>query len=157
MVSSSGTPYLRSGWLAALRGCLLCVVLVVGPNLVLAQVPEAAAALGIGDTHGSLSFLPWEQIDPYSGNVLLTVTDLDLPGNAGFNLTIRRHYNGKTGLTMYLDCGFPRIATVAAPVVPVRAYPIILMPDGSQVRMLQDPNDSTSHLNRTGNLGERIR
>src|SRR5262245_35685285 len=41
------------------------------------------------------SELPFEHIDPMSGNLLLTFTDLVLPGNAGFDLRIQRTYNSK--------------------------------------------------------------
>jgi hypothetical protein len=37
--------------------------------------------------------LPWEQIDTYSGNVILSFEDLTLPGNAGLDLTIHRTTN----------------------------------------------------------------
>ena len=41
------------------------------------------------------SQLPYEHIDPLTGNLLLTFTDLVLPGNAGFDLRIQRTYNSK--------------------------------------------------------------
>jgi YD repeat-containing protein len=39
--------------------------------------------------------LPFEHIDPLTGNLLLTFTDIHLPGNAGFDLNIQRVYNIK--------------------------------------------------------------
>ncbi len=47
--------------------------------------------------HGSFSLLPWEHIDTYTGNVVLSFTDLVLPGNAGFNLAIQRIFNTNDG------------------------------------------------------------
>jgi hypothetical protein len=34
----------------------------------------------------TFSVLPYEHVDPLTGNLLLTFTDLVLPGNAGFDL-----------------------------------------------------------------------
>jgi YD repeat-containing protein len=50
---------------------------------------------GFSRTRELISQLPFEHIDPMTGNVLLTFTDLELPGNAGFDLRIQRTYNSK--------------------------------------------------------------
>jgi hypothetical protein len=42
--------------------------------------------------------LPFEHIDTVSGNLILTFTDLVVPGNAGFNLTFIRAYNSRANL-----------------------------------------------------------
>lgn len=42
-----------------------------------------------------LNFGPHEYLNLFSGNLLLTNTDLHLPGNAGFDLDITRIYNSK--------------------------------------------------------------
>ncbi len=52
-------------------------------------------AKGVIPEHGAVSFFPWEHIDACTGDVLLSFTDLVLPGSAGFNLTVQRTYNGK--------------------------------------------------------------
>src|ERR1051325_5471981 len=57
--------------------------------------------------HDYLSWLPFEQIDPGSGSLLLTFTDLSLPGNAGLNLTWTRTYNSKTEAWTYGLAGVP--------------------------------------------------
>ena len=41
------------------------------------------------------SELPFEHIDPHTGNLLLTFADLTIPGNAGFEVKIQRTYNSK--------------------------------------------------------------
>lgn len=140
-------PHSSNSAVTVACAAFLVTLLMAGPAKVQAQ--DAAAALGIGDTHGSLSFAPWEKIDTYTGNVLLSFTDLDLPGNAGFNLTVRRYCNSKNGFGCYLDYGFPGVATTPSLGVPVRAYPIIVMPDGSQVRTLQDPDHPTQYRTTT--------
>src|SRR5262245_4111692 len=43
------------------------------------------------------SWLPFENIDTVTGNLMLSFTDLSLPGDAGFDLTIRRTYNSRDG------------------------------------------------------------
>jgi len=84
MASSSDRVRVQSSrWVATCAGVLLALCLfMVTPAT--AQVPDAAAALGIGDTHGSLSFAPLGQTDTYAGNGLLSFSELDEPGNAGF-------------------------------------------------------------------------
>ena len=77
MPSSSVTVRPPSSLSAATIACLLLALCLLVVMPARAQVQDAAAAQGIGDTHGSLSFFPWERIDPYSGNVLLTFTDFD--------------------------------------------------------------------------------
>jgi YD repeat-containing protein len=54
-------------------------------------------ATGVQPSRAYVSVLPWEQIDAYSGNLILTFTDLVLPGNAGFDLALTRTYNNKGG------------------------------------------------------------
>lgn len=63
-------------------------------------VPATAAnevfdARGFAPNRDYFSQLPYEHIDPLTGNLLLTFTDLVLPGNAGFDLKIQRTYNSK--------------------------------------------------------------
>jgi len=62
---------------------------------VLAQPDHPMAAIGRIPGHGTLSTFPWEHVDSYTGNVLLSFTDLVLPGNAGFNLVVQRTFNSK--------------------------------------------------------------
>ncbi|HJS74698.1 MAG TPA: DUF6531 domain-containing protein, partial [Vicinamibacteria bacterium] len=56
---------------------------------------EAFNANGFDQNRDYFSGLPMEHIDPMSGNLILTFTDLVLPGNAGFDLRIQRVYNSK--------------------------------------------------------------
>jgi hypothetical protein len=71
----------------------------------LSVMPGASGFAGVFDDRGFspnrdyFSQLPYEHIDPMTGNLLLTFTDLVLPGNAGFDLKIQRTYNSK----IYLD------------------------------------------------------
>ena len=51
--------------------------------------------MGFSPNRELVSQLPFEHIDPMTGNLLLTFTDLELPGNAGFDLRIQRTYNSK--------------------------------------------------------------
>jgi hypothetical protein len=52
-----------------------------------------------------------EHIDPMTGNLPLTFTDLVLPGNAGFDLKIQRIYNSK--ITQYLSSTKTRVVNFA--------------------------------------------
>lgn len=63
--------------------------------------PTARAADPIFDASGATvrrpmeTQLPFEHVDPLTGNLLLTFTDLALPGNGGLDLVIQRTYNSK--------------------------------------------------------------
>jgi YD repeat-containing protein len=48
---------------------------------------------GAPQKHGSDSLMGMDRVDPLSGNLLLAHTDLELPGNAGFDLRVTRYYN----------------------------------------------------------------
>lgn len=77
--------------------------LVVVFGLILGSGPSAAAQSPVEEpfTNGFKSGRsyfspePWEHYDPVSGNVLLTFTDLVLPGNAGRPLSIQRTFNNQ--------------------------------------------------------------
>lgn len=73
---------------------------VAGLILALSAAPAAFAdnpfdARGLDRHRQTFNQLPFEHIDPLTGNLLLTFTDLVLPGNAGFDLRIQRTYNSK--------------------------------------------------------------
>jgi YD repeat-containing protein len=51
--------------------------------------------------------LPFEHIDTVSGNLLLSYTDLALPGNAGFSLAVTRTYNSQDGRWRFGIAGVP--------------------------------------------------
>ena len=106
---------------------------------------EVFDAWGFVQNRDFFSQLPYEHIDPLSGNLLLTFTDLVLPGNAGFDLRIQRTYNSKiyrsfstsgdqldedspagVGWTMHLG----RVLNPEA----LGAGPVIEMPDGRRQR-----------------------
>jgi YD repeat-containing protein len=74
-----------------------CLLAFIGVPL-LGVVPPAFAQTvfdqnGFGANHDSYTVLPYEYVDPLSGNLILVVNDLTLPGNAGMNLSIQRVYN----------------------------------------------------------------
>jgi YD repeat-containing protein len=73
---------------------LLCALLLAAPSLRAAPHPVLDAK-GFQPTRDLVNELPFEHIDPMTGNLLLTFTDLVLPGNAGFDLRIQRTYNSK--------------------------------------------------------------
>ncbi|HKY21473.1 MAG TPA: RHS repeat-associated core domain-containing protein [Vicinamibacterales bacterium] len=52
-------------------------------------------ATGIQPNRGSFSTMPFEHIDLATGSLVLTFTDLVLPGNAGRDLRFQRSYNSK--------------------------------------------------------------
>ncbi|MEP7305931.1 MAG: DUF6531 domain-containing protein [Acidobacteriota bacterium] len=54
-------------------------------------------ATGVQANREYFSQLPFEHIDTLTGSLVLTYTDLVLPGNAGLDLRFTRTYNSKTG------------------------------------------------------------
>lgn len=77
-----------------LRLALVAVVLLAWPRGA-GAAEEVFDATGYSPLRTPFSQLPYEHIDPLTGNVMLTFTDLVLPGNAGFDLKIQRTYNSK--------------------------------------------------------------
>src|SRR5262245_37327313 len=103
----------------------------------------------------TVSELPFEHIDPMSGNLLLTFTDLVLPGNAGFDLRIQRTYNSKiysdkpnqpyiedswAGIGWSLHFGRVLDPDSAAP------GPVVEMPDGSRHQLYLHKTNETSRF-----------
>src|SRR5699024_8085054 len=50
---------------------------------------------GSNAPRGFSALAPAEQVDPFTGNVIIRHTDLHLPGVAGLDLTLQRVYNSK--------------------------------------------------------------
>jgi hypothetical protein len=66
--------------------------------LLLANAAVARGQEGIAGSQPNRAYasqLPFEQIDPLSGNLMLQFTDLVLPGNAGRDLRFQRTFNRK--------------------------------------------------------------
>ncbi len=124
--------------------------------------------LGFKKNKTYLRFSPGEYVNIFSGNLLLTHTDLILPGNGGFNLKLQRTYNSKlfadftnidnptiSGLTLGSlglgwDMHFGRISDYGLTVINDPNEFFLQMPDGSihQIYNNNHPN-ITSHVGRT--------
>jgi len=87
-------PNAITGLLHIVFGVAICVFAPFPAN---AQDDPGFNAQGFQQSRTYISELPFEHIDPFSGNVILTFTDLSLPGNAGFDLTWIRVHNSKIG------------------------------------------------------------
>lgn len=116
-----------------------------------AGAPRAAGAAdaifdakGFSPNRDFMSELPFEHVDPLTGNLLLTFTDLVLPGGGGLDLRIQRTYNIKV-YASYTNTGQYVIGEVGAlgvgwtfhfgrvldPTTSLMPGPVIEMPDGS--------------------------
>ena len=80
---------------AAWRQALLSLAASLLAAVALPAADTVFDAKGFSPQREFFSQLPFEHVDPMTGNVLLTFTDLELPGNAGFTLRIQRTYNSK--------------------------------------------------------------
>src|SRR3972149_1165448 len=61
----------------------------------LVAIGENYDELGFKKNKTYLKFSPEEYVNIFSGNLLLTHTDIILPGNGGLDLKIQRTYNSK--------------------------------------------------------------
>src|SRR5258708_19337374 len=119
---------------------------------------EVFDARGFNYNRDFFSQLPYEHIDPLTGNLLLTFTDLALPGNAGFELRIQRNYKSKIlkayqpsgdpldedswagiGWTLHLGRVLNALAIVPGP---------IEMPDGSRHKLFNHIDGSGRFITR---------
>ncbi len=64
-------------------------------------------AAGFKQNRDYFSEQPFEHVDTLSGGLVLTFTDLALPGNAGRELRFQRTYNSKTGHWTFGIAGVP--------------------------------------------------
>jgi RHS repeat-associated protein len=78
---------------------MLLFVFSLGATSAAAQ--NAFTEPGFQKNHDYLSLLPFEHIDLGTGSVILTFTDLAVPGNAGRDLKFQRTYNNKNQLWTY--------------------------------------------------------
>lgn len=69
-------------------------MLLVGLGSVWAQDSEYASPRFDPD-HAGESFMPVETVDTFSGALLLSYTDISLPGPGGFDLNVVRWYSSK--------------------------------------------------------------
>ncbi len=111
-----------------------------------AQTTPPTADTGFQPNRDYLALLPWESIDTVSGNVVLTFTDLELPGNGGRSLRFQRIFNnmlpgiGATHWTFGI-AGVPmRLVQSSGSLV------YVVMPDGSYARVQPEGSASSDWL-----------
>ena len=136
---------------------LVVLVLVLPWLVAAARADEVFDARGFNRNRDFFSQLPYEHIDPLTGNLLLTFVDLELPGNAGLDLRLQRTYNSKilpnypfgildadswAGVGWSFHLGRVRTGPADDPIA-------VEMPDGSSHKLF--PNfvgDSAKHVTR---------
>lgn len=100
------------------------------------QAPDPAFEVkGLHGNRDYFSELPFEHIDTLSGNLVLTFTDVVLPGNAGMDVRVQRTYNSNSGWSIGLEgiplsIRFPKAPLVGSP--PEQFMPVIIGSDGSE-------------------------
>ena len=71
------------------------LILIASAAFAQSAAVEAFNAMGFQKNRNYFSPEPYEHYDTVSGNVLLSFTDLTLPGNAGRSLQFQRFYNNQ--------------------------------------------------------------
>ncbi len=108
---------------------------------------------GITPFHNFSSMMPCEQVDPFTGNLMLTLTPFSLPQKGGWNLNINLVYNSK----IFRDPQFKDIAEdswvgigwslhmgrIIAPGTPSMA---VEMPDGSSHQCYSTNGDGSNAI-----------
>jgi hypothetical protein len=85
---------LRSDSSTLWKRLLLVIALMALPHVALAQGgPNLLQAKGYVAEHNWFSPFDWEHFDAVTGNIMLTFTDLTLPGNGGRELRFQRVFN----------------------------------------------------------------
>lgn len=98
--------------------------------------PPASAfePTGLQPAKGYFSQLPFERVDMINGGVILSFTDLVLPGNAGMDLRLVRNYNSQRNGRRWefgID-GVPiRVGVPAGNGQECCDYPLLIMADGT--------------------------
>ena len=79
------------------RIAMSVVAVIAFASLANGQSDPVFDAKGFQQNRDYFSQQPYENIDTLSGSLILTFTDLSLPGNAGRDLKFQRTYNSKVG------------------------------------------------------------
>jgi YD repeat-containing protein len=72
---------------------LLALLVAITSSASVASAQTVFDQNGFGAGRGTYSALPYEHVDPLSGNLIVVTTDLSLPGNNGLDVTVQRVYN----------------------------------------------------------------
>ena len=124
-----------------LVACAVVAFLVAAPGVTFSQNNHPGLdAPGFQQNRDYFSQMPFEHIDTLSGSLVLTFTDLVLPGNAGRELKFQRTYNSKNGVWSFGIVGYAlRIAEAPYPTAETpefqEATPALHMADGSVRKM----------------------
>ena len=105
-------------------GTLLCARPATGGESSVLPINQS----GIAPSRGYVSLLPWEQIDMFSGNVVLTFEDLVLPGYGGLDLRIQRTFNSNS-MDWRFSLGYPETIYDEGPNT---RFPVVSSGDGSE-------------------------
>lgn len=123
------------------NGVLACLLFCSSFSLAFGQGTHPVNdAPGFQQHRDYFSEMPFEHIDTLTGSLVLTFTDLVLPGDAGRELKFQRTYNSKGGNAWTFGIpGIPlRISNPAPPIDPQDPQdgtPALLMSDGSQRKL----------------------
>lgn len=86
-------PSVRRGRVALASIVLVATLTPTARPIAQTSTPPNFEPVGLQPQRAYFSQLPFESVDMVNGNVVLTFTDLILPGNAGMDLRLTRTYN----------------------------------------------------------------
>ncbi len=142
------TPSLLDLAVSSFRARCVLVFLLFSFGAHFVGADELFDARGFVQNRAYFGQAPLEHVDPATGSLILTFTDLVLPGNAGFDLRIQRTYNSKVyrnwealGNTLNEDswAGVGWTLHLGRILQPGSARPVIEMPDGSRHATFTNP------------------
>ena len=100
--------------------------------------------VGLQAQRGYFAQLPFEHVDMINGNLVLTFTDLALPGNGGMDLRIVRSYNHQAPLTRW-SFGFSGVPLRLEQPEPSGSdlpwEPTLVTGEGNRIRLYGGRND----------------
>jgi YD repeat-containing protein len=124
------------------------ILVIALSRLASAQGDPVLDAKGFQQNRGYVSDFEFEHIDPFSGSLLLTFTEVSLPGNAGMDLRFERVHNSKSyGLRSSWTFGIAGVPMFIsqAQVMDFRGVPIALQPPPEQGLPVFYTSDGARH------------
>jgi hypothetical protein len=129
----------------------LYFLLLIISNIALANMPDYYSEPGINNFRDYNAQNNYEMVDPFTGKLQLSHTDILIPGNGGLDLKVTRSYtSGNRSGSWVMHFGYVYRNSATTPIcakglqVSNKTNPVLVLPDGS-TQILSD-SDSAEYL-----------